>query len=62
VVEGSEGELGLDVTQLRARTGLVALDPSFGNTATCTSSITYTDGERGILRYRGIPIEELAAV
>ncbi len=62
LVEGSEGELGLDITQLRARTGMVALDPSFGNTAACASSITFTDGEQGILRYRGIPIEELAAV
>jgi citrate synthase len=60
VHEGSEGELGVDITQLRARTGLVTLDPGFGNTAACESRITYIDGEKGILRYRGIPIEQLA--
>jgi len=62
MVEGSEDEVGLDLTQLRAHTGLVALDPALVNTATCTSSITFIDGERGLLRYRGIPIEELASV
>ncbi len=62
LVEGSEGEVGLDLTPLRTRTGLVALDPTLGNTAACTSSITFIDGEQGILRYRGIPIEELASV
>src|SRR5437868_10249622 len=61
VVEGSEGELAIDITQLRARTGLITLDPGFGNTGACTSEITFIDGERGILRYRGIPIEQLAA-
>ncbi|MFO0907515.1 MAG: citrate synthase [Isosphaeraceae bacterium] len=60
VVEGSEGELGLDISQLRDRTGLVTLDPGFGNTGACKSDITFIDGEKGILRYRGIPIEELA--
>src|SRR5437763_7055992 len=60
VVEGSEGELAIDITQLRARTGLITLDPGFGNTGACTSEITFIDGEKGILRYRGIPIEQLA--
>jgi len=60
VVEGSEGELAIDITRLRAETGLITLDPGFGNTAECRSAITYVDGEKGILRYRGIPIEQLA--
>ena len=60
VVEGSEGELAVDISQLRARAGLITLDPGFGNTGACTSAITFIDGERGILRYRGIPIEQLA--
>ena len=59
VVTGTEGERGLDITGLRKATGLVALDPGFVNTASCYSQITYIDGENGILRYRGIPIEEL---
>ncbi len=59
VATGSEGEKGLDITGLRKNTGLVALDPGFVNTASCYSQITYIDGEKGILRYRGIPIEEL---
>ena len=62
LVEGSEGELGIDITQLRSKTGLITLDPSYGNTGACTSSITFIDGEKGILRYRGIPIEEVAAM
>ncbi|MSP16221.1 MAG: citrate synthase [Myxococcales bacterium] len=60
VITGTEGEQAIDVAQLRARTGLVALDPAFVNTAAVKSSITFLDGELGILRYRGIPIEELA--
>jgi citrate synthase len=60
VVEGSEGELAIDITQLRARTGLITLDPGLGDTGACTSDITFIDGEKGILRYRGIPIEQLA--
>ncbi len=60
VLEGSEGELGLDINKLRQDTGLVTLDHGFMNTAACTSAITFLDGERGILRYRGYPIEELA--
>jgi citrate synthase len=58
VREGSEGEIGFDTTQLRSRTGLVTLDPGYGNTGSCESAITYIDGEKGILRYRGIPIEQ----
>src|SRR5438309_6009687 len=60
VLEGSEGERAIDITQLRARTGLITLDPGLGNTGACRSAITFIDGERGILRYRGIPIEQLA--
>ena len=61
LVKGSEGEVGIDIAQLRARTGMITLDPGFGNTGACKSSVTFIDGERGILRYRGYPIEELAA-
>lgn len=60
VIVGSENEVGLDITELRNKTGAITLDPSFGNTGACQSSITYIDGEAGILRYRGIPIEQLA--
>jgi len=60
VVVGSEGETGLDITQLRARTGAITLDQGYGNTGACESSITFIDGELGILRYRGYPIEDLA--
>jgi citrate synthase len=60
VIVGSEQEHAVDVTELRAKTGYVTLDPGFVNTASTESAITYLDGEKGILRYRGIPIEELA--
>jgi citrate synthase len=60
IVEGSEGERAIDIRKLRSQTGLVTLDPGYGNTASCRSAITFIDGENGILRYRGIPIEELA--
>src|SRR5208337_4851704 len=60
VVEGSEGELGVDITSLRAQTGLITLDPGFVNTGVCQSGITYVDGENGVLLYRGISIEQLA--
>jgi citrate synthase len=60
LVVGSEGEVGIDIRQLRARTGLITLDPGFGNSGACASAITFIDGERGILRYRGYPIEQLA--
>jgi len=61
VVEGTEHELAVDISQLRARTGYITLDDGYGNTGSCTSAVTYIDGEQGILRYRGIPIEEFAA-
>jgi citrate synthase len=60
VVTGSEGERALDISQLRAKTGLVTLDPAYMNTASTRSAITFLDGEKGILRYRGVPIEQLA--
>ena len=60
VVIGTEGDKGLDISKLRKDTGLVTLDPGFVNTASCCSQITFIDGEKGILRYRGIPIRELA--
>ena len=60
VTVGSEGETGIDIAQLRAKTGAITLDPGYGNTGACESSITFIDGETGILRYRGYPIEELA--
>jgi citrate synthase len=59
VIVGSEQEKAIDIAQLRGKTGYVSLDPAFVNTASTTSSITFLDGEKGILRYRGIPIEEL---
>ncbi|HLL89916.1 MAG TPA: citrate/2-methylcitrate synthase, partial [Tepidisphaeraceae bacterium] len=61
VIEGTEGERAIDISKLRAETGYITLDPAFGNTGACQSAITFIDGERGILRHRGIPIEELAA-
>ncbi|MFZ1536775.1 MAG: hypothetical protein WAT23_05250, partial [Chromatiaceae bacterium] len=60
VVEGSEGERGIDISNLRAQTGHITLDPGYGNTGSCESAITFIDGDLGILRYRGIPIEEFA--
>jgi citrate synthase len=60
VVEGSEGEKAIDINDLRDLTGYVTLDPGFANTGSCISAITYLNGEKGILRYRGIPIEQLA--
>ena len=60
IVVGSEGEKAIDIRRLRADTGYVTLDEGLGNTASCESGITFIDGEKGILRYRGIPIEELA--
>jgi len=60
IVESSVGDRGFDIGKLRAQTGLVTYDNGYGNTAACKSAITYLDGERGILRYRGYPIEQLA--
>lgn len=61
VVVGTEQEQGLDISKLRADTGLVTLDEGFVNTASTSSSITYLEGQNGVLRYRGYPIEQLAA-
>jgi citrate synthase len=60
VVVGTEQERAIDIAKLRAQTGLVTIDPAFMNTASTKSAITFLDGEKGILRYRGIPIDELA--
>ena len=60
VVEGTEHERAIDITSLRSSTGCITLDDGYGNTGSCTSAITFIDGEKGILRYRGIPVEELA--
>jgi citrate synthase len=60
IVVGTEGEHAIDVASLRAKTGYVTLDPAFMNTGSTTSAITFIDGDKGILRYRGIPIEQLA--
>lgn len=60
VIVGSEGEQAIDISRLRATTGLITLDPGFANTGSCQSSITFINGEEGILRYRGYAIEDLA--
>jgi len=60
IVTGSEGEKGIDISKLRAQTGHVTLDIGFKNTGSTQSAITFLDGEKGILRYRGYPIEQLA--
>jgi citrate synthase len=60
IVVGTESEKAIDIGQLRNKTGLVTLDPAFMNTASTKSAITFIDGDKGILRYRGIPIEQLA--
>src|SRR5215470_11514041 len=56
----TEGAAGVDISRLLARAGLVTYDPGFANTASCSSAITYIDGDAGILRYRGYPIDQLA--
>ena len=60
IVTGTEFEVALDISNLRSQTGFITLDSGYKNTGSCTSSITFLDGEKGILRYRGYPIEELA--
>ncbi len=60
IVRGTDGDDAVDIARLRAETGLITLDPGYGNTGACTSAITFLDGEEGILRYRGYPIEQLA--
>jgi len=58
VLVGTDGEVAIDITKLRDQTGMITFDPGLGNTGACSSSITYIDGDKGILRYRGIPIEQ----
>ncbi len=60
VLRGTEQETAIDIEKLRSATGMITLDPGYGNTGSCKSAITFIDGEKGILRYRGYPIEELA--
>jgi len=60
VIEGTEKEKAIDISTLRSKTSYITLDNGFGNTGACTSAITFLDGEKGILRYRGIPIEQIA--
>jgi citrate synthase len=60
VLVGSEDEKAIDISKLRNETGLITLDIGYANTGSCTSNITFMDGEKGILRYRGIPVEQLA--
>src|ERR1039457_2430287 len=60
ITEGTERERAVDISALRNQTGYITLDDGYGNTGSCESQITFIDGEQGILRYRGIPIEELA--
>jgi citrate synthase len=60
VVRGTEGEVAVDVSCLRTRSGVITLDQGYANTGSCYSAITFVDGEKGILRYRGYPIEQLA--
>lgn len=60
VIEGTEKEKAIDISKLRSETSYITLDNGFGNTGSCTSAITFLDGEKGILRYRGIPIEQIA--
>ncbi len=60
LVTGTENEVAIDIAKLRAQTGLVTIDPGYKNTGSCTSAITFLDGEKGILRYRGYSIESLA--
>lgn len=60
VSEGTEGEVSIDIAALRSKSGAITMDPGYGNTGSCSSAITFIDGEQGILRYRGYPIEDLA--
>ncbi len=61
VLVGTENEHAIDISKLRPSTGYITMDSGFGNSGSCQSKITFLDGEKGILRYRGIPIEQLAA-
>ena len=61
VIQGAEGNKSIDISGLLAKTGLTSYDPALVNTSICKSAITYIDGDKGILRYRGIPVEEFTA-
>ncbi len=61
IIVGTENEHAIDITSLRNKTGFITYDPGYANTGSCSSNITFVDGEKGILRYRGYPIEELAS-
>ena len=60
LVRGTEDEVACDISALRSQTGTITIDSGYGNTGSCKSGVTYLDGEKGILRYRGYPIEQLA--
>ena len=60
LLKGSENELGINIKDLRSKTGLITLDPGYKNSGSCTSDITFLDGEKGVLKYRGYSIEDLA--
>lgn len=60
LIEGTENEVAIDIAKLRGATGAITIDPGYKNTGSCTSAITFLDGEKGILRYRGYSIEDLA--
>src|SRR3989344_451313 len=60
VIKGSENEKAFDISKLRDQTGYITMDNGYANTSSCQSGVTFLDGEKGILRYRGIPIEQLA--
>jgi len=60
VITGTEGEKAIDISKLRAQTSYITFDSGYANTGSCLSAITFIDGDKGILRYRGIPIEQLA--
>ena len=61
LIEGTENEKGIDIQNLRSKTGLITYDPGYKNTGSCKSNITFLNGEEGILRYRGHSIEELCS-
>ena len=60
VIVGTEGEKALDIRNLRNESGCITYDEGYGNTGSCQSAVTFIDGEAGVLRYRGYPIEQLA--
>ena len=60
IIKGTEGERAIDISRLRQETDLITMDYGFANTGSCMSDITFMDGEKGVLRYRGIPVEQLA--